>query len=210
MAKLTNVKRIFKEQFPPAVQAWIDQLLLPLNNAIAQFTFAFNNNLTLSDNMVAVTKTLSITGATTITCDMVSGASTLTNCRFYQYNAPNVTPGYGVQNNQAVQGIGIAPSTTIQSISGTNIVISNPCTATQLGARVLSGGAFPFTFQHGLSTKPTILLLDSVTETSASPPTLMEGVFVDWSVNGANIIINNITGLVAGRTYNVTVTSLAG
>lgn len=210
IAKIVNVKRIFKEQFPPDVQKWIDQLLYPLNNAIAQFTFAFNNNITLSDNAVAVTKTFTIVGSTVFSGDMVAGAATLTNCKYYQYNAPNVTQGYGLQVNVPVQGIGIPQATLVSSISGTNVVLSAPCTATQLNAKILAGGQFPYTFQHGLATRPTILLLDSVLETSASPPTIMEGVYVDWFVNGSNIVINNITGLVAGRSYNVTVTSLAG
>lgn len=210
MAKIVNVKRIFKEQFPPDVQKWIDQLLYPLNNAIAQFSFAFTNNITLSDNAVASTKTFTLPGSSIITGDMTAGSATMINCNYYQYNAPNINPGYGIQQNLVVQGIGIPSSCKIATVSGANITFTAACTATQTSAKVLVGGQFPFTFQHGLAARPTILLLDSCLETSASPPTIMEGVYIDWYVNGANIIINNITGLVAGRSYNITVTALAG
>lgn len=62
MAKLTNIKRIIKEDFPSEVQKWIDKLLVPLNNSITQVTFALTNQLTLSDNMLAVVKEITLKG----------------------------------------------------------------------------------------------------------------------------------------------------
>ena len=41
---------------PSNVQAWIDTLLFPFNSAIAQFTAALNNQLTITDNMVGTVK----------------------------------------------------------------------------------------------------------------------------------------------------------
>ena len=58
MAKLTNVRRIIKEDFPTEVQKWLDKLLIPLNNAIEQFTFAMNKNLTITDNFDGALSTL--------------------------------------------------------------------------------------------------------------------------------------------------------
>lgn len=60
MAKLSNVKRIIKEQLPSSVQQWIDQLLFPINNAISQFTYALGNQLTITDNMLGSVKTFTL------------------------------------------------------------------------------------------------------------------------------------------------------
>lgn len=60
MAKLTNIKRILKEQMPSDVQRWIDNLLFPLNNAISQFTNALSNQLTISDNFLGSVKTFTL------------------------------------------------------------------------------------------------------------------------------------------------------
>lgn len=62
MATLTNIKRIIKEDFPSEVQKWIDKLLIPLNNAISQFTFALNNQLTITDNFLGVLKEVTLKG----------------------------------------------------------------------------------------------------------------------------------------------------
>lgn len=283
MAKIVSVKRIYKEQFPNDVQKWIDQLLYPLNNALSQFVFAFNNNITLSDNLIAATKSFTLTGTSIITGDTTTGSNTIQNAEYYQYTPTNGT-NYGVQNNLIVQGIGITSGTTISNIydmvfsttatiptvtssspkvltsvvgasnfqigqaitgpgipSGTvitavgsttltmsnpsslstaitgavitttpSILLSNPVTATQKNAKIIVGGQFPYSFQHGLASRPTILLLDSCIESTANPPPATEGIYIDWAVSGSNIIINNITGLTAGRSYNITVTAMAG
>ena len=54
------MKRLLKEQLPPDVVKWIDQLLFPLNNAISQFTTALGNQLTISDNMLGTVKTFTL------------------------------------------------------------------------------------------------------------------------------------------------------
>lgn len=60
MAQLNNIKRIIKEQLPSDVQKWIDQLLLPINNAISQLTYALTNQLTISDNFLGTVKTFTL------------------------------------------------------------------------------------------------------------------------------------------------------
>lgn len=63
MAKLANIKRIIKEQLPADVQKWVDQLLIPINNAISQFTYALTNQLTISDNMLGSVKSFTLSSA---------------------------------------------------------------------------------------------------------------------------------------------------
>jgi len=60
MARLTNIKRIIKEQLPVEVQKWVDALLIPLNTAISQITEALSNQLTISDNMLGAVKTFTL------------------------------------------------------------------------------------------------------------------------------------------------------
>lgn len=60
MAKLSNVKRIIKEQMPADVQKWIDTLLYPLNNTISQLSNALANQLTIVDNMQATVKSFTL------------------------------------------------------------------------------------------------------------------------------------------------------
>lgn len=60
MAQLSNIKRIIKEQLPSDVQKWIDALLIPLNNAISQFTYALTSQLTISDNFLGSVKTFTL------------------------------------------------------------------------------------------------------------------------------------------------------
>lgn len=125
--KLTNIRRIIKEDFPSDIQKWIDKLLIPLNNAIAQFTFAMNNQLTITDNFLAEIKVIQ-----------------------------------------------------------------------------LRGDQFPYTFNHTLRVKPTIVLIGQFQETSASPPIQTNGVSLQWETDGPSITIKTITGLDASRTYNFT------
>lgn len=49
-----------KEQLPKEVIIWIDQILLPLNEAISQFTNALSSQLTITDNMLGTVKTFSL------------------------------------------------------------------------------------------------------------------------------------------------------
>ena len=60
MAKLSGIKRILKEQLPSAVQQWVDQLIIPLNNAVSQFTYALTNQLTITDNFQGAVKTFTL------------------------------------------------------------------------------------------------------------------------------------------------------
>ena len=56
MAKLSNIKRILKEQLPSDVRDWIDNILFPFNTAISQFTYALTNQLTIQDNFLGSVK----------------------------------------------------------------------------------------------------------------------------------------------------------
>jgi len=57
---ISNVKRIIKEQLPSSVLPWVDQILIPINNAITQFTNAFSNQITITDNMLGAVKTFTL------------------------------------------------------------------------------------------------------------------------------------------------------
>lgn len=45
---------------PSSVQQWVDQLLIPVNDAISQFTYALTNQLTITDNMLGTVKTFTL------------------------------------------------------------------------------------------------------------------------------------------------------
>lgn len=64
--KLTFLKRFLVEDFP-SQQAWIGELLNPLNQAFEQLSQALNKNLTISDNLDAETQEITFTGSDTVT-----------------------------------------------------------------------------------------------------------------------------------------------
>lgn len=51
------------EDYDSTIQAWIGRLLSPLNTFISSVTSAINGNLTFTDNMVGLQKTLSFSYA---------------------------------------------------------------------------------------------------------------------------------------------------
>jgi hypothetical protein len=117
--KISNVKRLIKEQLPNSIQPWIDQLLIPINNAITQFTNAFANQITISDNMLGVVKTFTLK-----TTDFPFTFSHSLNVRpkilfIGQIQDTNSTPGiftvapYAQWDNSAT-----ASSVVIQTITG--------------------------------------------------------------------------------------------
>ena len=63
--KLTFLKRLLVEDFP-SQQAWIGELLNPLNQAFEQINQAFNKSLTIADNMDAETQEITFTGSDTV------------------------------------------------------------------------------------------------------------------------------------------------
>ena len=202
--KVTNIKRIIKEQMPTDVQKWIDQLLFPLNNAISQFTYALTNQLTITDNFLGSIRTIQISGSSVLTGDTSAGSSTIANASYSQYNPIGSVNQYGIQKGAAVVGVGIPASAVITNISGTNVTISQNANATQIGGKFQVGGSYPITFTHNLAVKPQIMWIVSAAEVASSPVILTEGLFPDWYTNGADIIVRNISGLEAGRTYNIT------
>lgn len=53
MAQVPINKRFLTEDFPPEQKSWIAKLLSPLNDFMTQVTSAFNNGITVKDNMLA-------------------------------------------------------------------------------------------------------------------------------------------------------------
>ena len=64
--KLTFLKRFLVEDFP-SQQAWIGELLNPLNQAFEQLSQAMNKSLTIADNLDAETQEITFTGSDTVT-----------------------------------------------------------------------------------------------------------------------------------------------
>lgn len=63
--KLTFLKRFLVEDFP-SQQAWIGELLNPLNQAFEQLSQALNKNLTIGDNLDAEIQEITFTGSDTV------------------------------------------------------------------------------------------------------------------------------------------------
>lgn len=53
MAQVPINKRLLAEDFPPEQKSWIIRLLIPLNDFMTQVTGAFNNGITVRENMLA-------------------------------------------------------------------------------------------------------------------------------------------------------------
>lgn len=204
--KLTGIKRIIKEDFPPEIQKWIDTLLYPLNQNIEQTKEALTQNLNIEDNLLATVKTLTLDGTSVITANSTAGSAVLTNPVYYNATIANPTLGgqetYGVQVGQKIDGVGITEGTTIAKV-GATITLSSPVQYTQTNGEFVAGGKFPFKFTHGLTVRPTIVLVAKIVDTVALKAPLARGVFVHWDLEGDNIVIKALTGLQAGKRYNV-------
>lgn len=196
------IKRINKQDFPPEVQQWIDTLLYPLNASIEQNGQILQKNISLSDNIAAETRPLQVVGCSEIKADTTSGSSELINATYYQATIDGVN--YGVQVGQKVSGLGIPPGTTILSVSGSSITLSSPCTVTQKQAGILSGGFFPLRIAYTLEFRPSSVIISSVADINGNPTFISSGVTPQWRIEGREIVIDGISGLQAGRTYNIT------
>lgn len=196
------IKRIIKEDFPEEVQEWIDTLLYPLNAQIEQTNLILEKNITLNDNIVAAFKTITIEGASVIRADTTAASNILSNVVYYQGNIDGKI--CGLQEGQKIQGVGIVPGTTVQTVSGSTVTLSQAVQYTQKGAEFLCGGLFPFTFQHGLTVRPEIVLLVKTEDTASIKPPLISGVTAQWELLGSSVVISSVTGLTAGRQYKLT------
>jgi hypothetical protein len=61
VSKLPSIKRLATEDFG-SQKDWIGKLLSPLNQFMDSVVTALNNQLTFSDNMASVVKTISVSG----------------------------------------------------------------------------------------------------------------------------------------------------
>ena len=75
---------------------------------------------------------------------------------------------------------------------------------------------FPYTFNHGLTVQPMIMFIgqiqESVNGTAVATPTILTTpAIAQWVLgsNGTSIQVLNITGLTAGKNYNVTFVVIA-
>lgn len=195
-------KRIRKDDFPTDVQKWIDILLYPLNAGISETSQILEKNISLYDNIAAEVKTLRIDGCSKITADSVIGSNTVTNAVYYSATIDGIT--YGPSAGQSFWGFGFPPGTTISSVSGSTIVLSQTSSITQSNANYLCGGFFPLTIAQTLSFRPSSVIISNITDLQGNPTYIAEGVTPQWRFDRNNIIIDGISGLQAGRAYNIT------
>ncbi len=73
-----------------------------------------------------------------------------------------------------------------------------------------SADAYPLKFLCTLNSRPQGLWIVSVRDHASTPLTLTTAVFADWDYANGQVIINNITGLTAGRKYDICVIIIAG
>lgn len=61
MAKLPTIRRLSREDYPEA-PSWLDKLLFPLNSFLTSTYAALNNQLTINENMIGQTRTVTYVG----------------------------------------------------------------------------------------------------------------------------------------------------
>jgi hypothetical protein len=196
-----GIKRIIKEDFPAEIQKWIDTLLYPLNQNIEQTKLILDKNLTFEDNILASIRTLTLDGTSLLIADSTADSNVLTNPSYYQATIDGTV--YGIQPNLKVDGEGVLPDTLI-AIVGTNITLSLPVQYTQTKGEFVVGGSFPFKFAHGLTVRPSVVMVAKIEDTAILKAPLTRGVFVQWDLSGDSIVIKALTGLQAGKRYKVT------
>lgn len=196
-----GIKRIIKEDFPVEVQKWIDTLLYPLNQNLEQTKLILDKSVTFNDNILATFKTLTLDGSTVLTANSTAGSAVLTNPAYYQATIEDKT--YGVQPNLKVAGDGVLPGTFIDKI-GTTVTLTQPVQYTQTNGEFIVGGMYPFKFSHGLSVRPSVVLVVKVEELTPLKPPLANAVFAHWDLDGDNVVLKAVSGLQAGKRYKLT------
>lgn len=96
--KLTFLKRFLVEDFP-SQQAWIGELLNPLNQAFEQLNQAMNKSLTIADNLDAETQEITFNGSDTVS---------------FKVSTKNRPKGVIVSNFVTVSGT--APTAAVQPV----------------------------------------------------------------------------------------------
>jgi hypothetical protein len=196
------IKRIIKDDFPQEVRTWIDTLLYPLNASIEQNSQILQKNISLIDNLAAEVRTLQIVGSSLITGNSTEGSNIITDSVYYQAVIDGVN--YGVQPGQPVAGLGLPPGTTVVSVSGSTITLSQNSNITQKNAKYQAGGFFPLRLSYNLSFRPTSVFVSNIADLQGNPTYISEGVTPQWRIEGRDIVIDGISGLEAGRSYNIT------
>jgi hypothetical protein len=197
-----SIKRINRQDFPVDVQSWIDILLYPLNANIEQNSLILQKNISLADNIAADVRVLQVAGCSEIKGNTTAGSNQITNASFYQATIDDVAQG--VQVGQTIRGLGIPTNTVITAVSGSTVTLSNPCNLTQIGAGYLSGGFFPLRILYNLSFRPSSVIVSNITDLQGNPTFISSGVTPQWRLEEKEIIIDGISGLQAGKTYNIT------
>lgn len=70
----------------------------------------------------------------------------------------------------------------------------------------ITDGNYPITFTPTTANPASIMVTQITDVDSKGTPTgttISNGVSIDWLMSGSNVAINKITGLTAGRTYNL-------
>lgn len=197
-----SIKRINRQDFPADVQSWIDILLYPLNANIEQNSLILQKNISLNDNIAVDVRTLQVAGCSEIKGNTQQGSAQITNASYYQATIDNVAQG--VQVGQTIRGLGIPTNTTITAISNTTITLSNPCNLTQIGAGYLSGGFFPIRILYNLNFRPSSVIISNITDLQGNPTFISSGVTPQWRLEEKEVVIDGISGLQAGKNYNIT------
>lgn len=96
--KIPKMPRFLVEDFP-SQQAWIGELLNPLNNAFEQINQALNKSLTIADNLDAETQEITFTGSETVS---------------FKVSTKNRPKGVIVSNFVTVSGT--APTAAVQPV----------------------------------------------------------------------------------------------
>lgn len=196
------IKRIIKDDFPLDVQEWIDTLLYPLNSNIEQNSQILSKNISLNDNIAADVRTLTVSGSSLITANSTEGSNVLLNAQYYQAVINDIT--YGPQVNQPIKGLDLPPGTFITSINAGTITLSQNSLVTQTNGKYQAGGNYPLTISYTLPFRPSSILISNITDLQGNPTYIMEGVTPQWRLDGNNVIIDSISGLEAGKSYNIT------
>lgn len=97
---------------------------------------------------------------------------------------------------------GGSASATIKLEKG--IRLSESLKTNEIGSYFIFGGNFPLSIQKTITARPVAVLIASIVESSANPVLLTHAPYADWTFTSDQVIINNITGLIANKVYTVT------
>lgn len=73
-----------------------------------------------------------------------------------------------------------------------------------------AGPASVISWQWKFGTRPVGVYLVQISDTSSTPIPIQNAVTIDWSYNAGTVILNNITGLNASKSYSATFITIGG